>query len=228
MLSHSTRKSMKINKKYCPTQVELAQAKAAGLEDALETVRRENYIQRNKYHTQRILRGRIVWYDEVPANGATWVPKTSKFRTGYKVVKKVLHTFYYPLHHILILSPEFETILWICTLKITDWPKAWLHFLKVMCARLDLGYDKCILWSVRCFVTPWDRVDTIIQNLVTYRAIICIYKMIIILHRDNYPTQVKREKEERRRRREQGKNAQWRSCAFIFNHTCQQFFNNLY
>ena len=51
---------MKINKKYCPTQVELAQAKAAGLEDALETVRRENYIQRNKYHTQRILRGRIV------------------------------------------------------------------------------------------------------------------------------------------------------------------------
>ena len=60
ILSHSTRKLMKINKKYCPTQVELAQAKAAGLEDALETVRRENYIQRNKYHTQRILRGRIV------------------------------------------------------------------------------------------------------------------------------------------------------------------------
>ena len=58
--------------------------------------------------------------------------------------------------------------------------------------------------TFRLFVTPWDRVDTIIQNLVTF----CIYKMIIILQRDNYPTQVKREKEERRRRREQGKNAQ--------------------
>ena len=61
---------------------------------------------------------------------------------------------------------------------------------------------------MRCFVTPRDRVDTIIRNLVIYRAIIGIYKMIVILQRDNYPTQVKREKEERRRRREQGKNAQ--------------------
>ena len=61
---------------------------------------------------------------------------------------------------------------------------------------------------MRCCVTPWDRVDTIIRKLIIYRAIIRIYKMIIILQRDNYPTQVKREKEERRRRREQGKNAQ--------------------
>jgi len=58
------------------------------------------------------------------------------------------------------------------------------------------------------FVTPWERVDTIIRKLIIYRAIIRIYKMIIIVQRDNYPTQVKREKEERRRRREQGKNAQ--------------------
>ena len=41
-------------------------------------------------------------------------------------------------------------------------------------------------------------VDTIIRKLIIYRAIIRIYKMIIILQRDNYPTQVKREKEERR------------------------------
>ena len=46
------------------------------------------------------------------------------------------------------------------------------------------------------------------ETLDYTKRLFVFYRVIIMLQRDNYPTQVKREKEERRRRREQGKNAQ--------------------
>jgi len=50
-LAYSENQASKNLKLYRVKQkeVELAQAKAAGLEDALETVRRENFIQRDNY-----------------------------------------------------------------------------------------------------------------------------------------------------------------------------------
>ena len=48
-----------------------------------------------------------------------------------------------------------------------------IHFLKAMTKRISLRYlgtPDCILWSVRFFLTPWERDNIIIRNLVILQS----------------------------------------------------------
>ena len=48
-----------------------------------------------------------------------------------------------------------------------------INFLKAMPRRISLRYlgtPDCILWSVRFFLTPWERDNTIIRNLVILQS----------------------------------------------------------
>ena len=51
----------------------------------------------------------LAWkgcYDEVSANGAIWVPKTSDFQSGHRVVNNMLHTWYY----VYVVNTDFTVV----------------------------------------------------------------------------------------------------------------------